>query len=57
MVDKNGASSFCGDHSFLQETVRNAADMACKSLHKVTVRACDVTTMSKTGEYWTSVEY
>ena len=34
----------------VQETVRKAADMACTSLHKVTVSACDVTTNSSTGE-------
>ncbi len=39
-------------HSFsfcLQESVRKAAATACKALHKLTVRACDGTTMSKTG--------
>ena len=34
----------------VQESVRKAAEIACKSLHKVTVRACDATTMGKTGE-------
>ena len=29
--------------------MRKAADIACKSLHKVTVRACDGATMDKTG--------
>ena len=31
--------------------MRKAADIACKSLHKVTVRACDGATMDKTGVY------
>ena len=34
----------------IKETVREAADVACKALHKVTVRACDSSTMDKTGE-------
>ena len=29
--------------------MRKAADIACKSLHKVTVRACDGASMDKTG--------
>ena len=29
--------------------MRKAAAVACKSLHKVTVRVCDGTTMSITG--------
>lgn len=33
----------------LQESVRKAADIACNSLHKVTVRACDGASMDKTG--------
>ena len=35
--------------SLLQETVRKAADVACKSLHKVTVRACE---SPSTGVMW-----
>lgn len=33
----------------IKETVRDAADVACRALHKVTVRACDSSTMAKTG--------
>ncbi|XP_064386642.1 proteasome adapter and scaffold protein ECM29-like isoform X2 [Halichondria panicea] len=33
----------------IKESVRKAAATACKALHKLTVRACDGTTMSKTG--------
>ena len=32
-----------------QESVRKAAGIAYKSLHKVTVRACDGASMDKTG--------
>jgi len=34
----------------IKESVRKAADVACKALHKVTTRACDSSTMSKTGD-------
>lgn len=35
----------------IKESSRKAADLACKSLHKITVRACDGSTMSKSGMY------
>ena len=41
----------CSLFMSFQESSRKAADSACKSLHKVTVRSCDGSTMSKSGKW------